>query len=213
MLSDIGVFHPQVIHFVIALLFVGVIFRLVSLTGKLSFTGPAATTLIVLGTVAAFVAVLTGDKAHSAVERIPGAHDAVEEHEEWGERTRNIFIVVALLEIGTLVSATTGRRALAKGAAIAAAVVGLGGLFVLYEASEHGGAIVYEYAGGPGLRSGEPEHIEQAYVAGLYNQAVVALREGRSEEASGLIGDLVRLRPDDRSVKRLRAKADSAGIP
>lgn len=212
MLSDIGVFHPQVVHFVIALLAVGVFFRFVSLTGKLSFTGPAATTLILLGTIAAFVAVFTGDKAHGPVERIPGAHDAVEEHEEWGERTRNIFIVVALLEIGTLVTAATGRPGLRKGVAIASAVVGLGGLFILYETAEHGGAIVYEYAGGPGIRSGEPEHIEQAFVAGLYNQAVIAVRDGRSEEASRLIGDLMRLRPDDRSVKRLRAKADSVGI-
>lgn len=213
MLSDIGVFHPQVVHFVIALLFVGVGFRVVSLTGRLRFTGPAATTLILLGTIAAFAAVLSGDKAHSPVERIPGAHDAVEEHEEWGERTRNIFIVVALLEIGTLVTAATGRHRLGKGAAIAAAVVGLGGLFILYEAAEHGGDIVYKYGGGPGIRSGEPAHVEQAYVAGLYNHAVVAVRDGRSEEASRLIGELIRLRPDDRSVNRLRARADSVGIP
>jgi uncharacterized membrane protein len=213
MLADIGVFHPQVVHFVVALLFVGVSFRIVSLTGKLRFTGPAATTLIVLGSAAAFAAVLTGDQAHGPVERIPGAHDAVEEHEEWGERTRNIFIVVALLEVGTLVTAATGRRGLGKGVAIASAVIGLGGLFILYEAAEHGGAIVYEYAGGPGLRSGESEHIEQAFVAGLYNQAVVAVRAGRSEEASRLIGELIRMRPDDRSVKRLRAAADSAAIP
>ena len=53
MLPDIGVFHPQVVHFVIALLIAGVVFRLVSLTGKLTFTGPAAAVLLLAGTLAA----------------------------------------------------------------------------------------------------------------------------------------------------------------
>ena len=44
---EIGVFHPQIVHFAIALLIVGVIMRLVWLSGRFRFTGPAATTLIV----------------------------------------------------------------------------------------------------------------------------------------------------------------------
>ena len=64
--------HPQVVHFAIALLFLGVPLRLISLTGKLAFTKHAATTLLLLGTVAAVVSVKSGTAAHGPVERIPG---------------------------------------------------------------------------------------------------------------------------------------------
>ena len=99
MFPDIGVFHPQIVHFVIALLMVGVVFRLISLTGKAQFTGAAALTLILIGTGAAVLAVKSGEDAHGPAERVPGARDAVGEHEEWGERTRNLFLVVAALEL------------------------------------------------------------------------------------------------------------------
>lgn len=81
-MPNIGAFHPQIVHVVVALLIVGVVFRLVSLTGRLTFTGPAAATLILLGTLAAVAAVQSGTPAHGGVERIPGARAAVQAHEE-----------------------------------------------------------------------------------------------------------------------------------
>ena len=86
--------HPQVVHFAIALLIVGVLFRAVSLLGRPAFIGPAAATLLALGTVAIIVAALTGDAAHGPVEQMPGLRPAVMEHEAWGERARNVFIIV-----------------------------------------------------------------------------------------------------------------------
>src|SRR5918996_1434584 len=97
--------HPQVVHFVVALLIVGVLFRLVALSGKVKWTGPAATTLLVLGGIASWVAAKSGTAAHGPVERIPGARDAVVEHEEWGERTRNLFVVISLFELAALLLA------------------------------------------------------------------------------------------------------------
>jgi uncharacterized membrane protein len=99
MLPNLAVYHPQVVHFAVALVFVGVLFRLVSLTGRWSFTNAAATALIVIGTGAAVVAVQSGTDAHGPVERIPGAREAVTEHEDWGKRARNIFLAVAALEL------------------------------------------------------------------------------------------------------------------
>ena len=66
-------FHPQVVHFVIGILIVGVAMRVVAMTGRLKWTGPAATTLLVIGGVAAYVAAKSGTAAHGPVERIPGA--------------------------------------------------------------------------------------------------------------------------------------------
>jgi uncharacterized membrane protein len=208
-MPDLGTFHPQVVHFVIALLLVGVLLRLISFTGRAAFTGPAASTLILVGTAAAVLAVFTGDKAHSVPERVPGARDAVVEHEEWGERTRNIFLVVALLEIGALAAARRAeqRASLTKGLRIAGAVVGLAGLASLYETAEHGGDLVYRYAGGIGIRSGDPADIERLLVAGLYHSAIQQREANRPSEAARLFGELARLRPSDTEVALLRAES------
>src|SRR3954464_1205989 len=97
-----GAFHPEVVHFAIALLIVGVLFRAISLLGRPAFIGPAATTLLALGTMAAIAAAFTGDAAHAPVEQMPGLRAVVGEHEEWGEWTRNVFIIVMVLEVALL---------------------------------------------------------------------------------------------------------------
>ena len=63
--------HPQIVHFVIALLFMGVLLRCVSLTGRAAFTGPAAAVLLLVGTVAAVLAVQSGTAAHGPSSACP----------------------------------------------------------------------------------------------------------------------------------------------
>lgn len=185
-MPSIASLHPQVVHFAIALLIVGVIFRLLSLTGRLAFTGPAATTLIVLGTVATVLAVQSGNDAHGPVERIPGVRPAVVDHEEWGIRARNIFLGVAALELIAL--ALAGRMPKqAKVVAMGAAAIGLVGLAAIYEAGEHGGELVYNYAGGIGIRSGDPKDVGRLMVAGLYQQALLDRQANKGAEGAALI--------------------------
>lgn len=204
-MPDIAIYHPQIVHFVIALLVVGVILRLVSLTGRLKWTDPAATALILAGTLAAVFAVSSGEQAHGPAERVPGAGHAVEEHEEWGERTRNLFLLIAALEIATQALKASGRRRIGMGTAVASGIIGLAGLFFLYETGEHGGEIVYKYAGGAGTRSGDPKDVENLLVAGLYHQTALALKEKRVEEVDQLLPQLVARRPDDMRVRTLQA--------
>lgn len=206
-MPDIAIFHPQIVHFVIALLFVGVILRVISLTGRLKWTDPAATALILIGTVAAVLAVSSGDQAHGPAERVPGAGETVEEHEEWGVRTRNLFLLVAVLEIATQALKASGRRGIGKGVAVASAVIGLGGLYFLYETGEHGGEIVYAYAGGAGTRSGDPAHVENLLLAGLYHKSALAIKNEDREELNRLMPELVRRSPDDMRVRALQADA------
>src|SRR5437667_9796251 len=97
-IPTLGAYHPIIVHFAIALLVLGVIFRWISLTGRAPFTGPAAATCLILGAVAAALAVHSGLDAHGPVERIPGARQAVMDHEDAGLWARNVFPVVALLE-------------------------------------------------------------------------------------------------------------------
>ena len=185
-MPSIASLHPQVVHFAIALLIIGVVFRLLSLTGRLAFTGPAATTLIVLGTVATVLAVQSGNDAHGPVERIPGVRPAVVDHEEWGIRARNIFLGVAALEL--LALALAGRMPKqAKVVAMGAAAIGLVGLAAIYEAGEHGGELVYNYAGGIGTRSGDPKDVGRLMVAGLYQQALLDRQANKGAEGAALI--------------------------
>ena len=206
-MPDIAVFHPQIVHFVIALLVVGVILRVLSLLPLpkwLSFVSPAATLLIVLGALATIPAAQSGEQAHGPAERIPGARDAVVNHEEWGERTRNLFLIVAVVEIAALALTRNEQRfRWGKGVRVASAALGLVGLFFVYETGEHGGEIVYEYGGGVGTRSGDPVHVERLLVAGLYHNAVKDREAGRKEDAARLIDEMARRAPDDFETRLL----------
>jgi len=200
-MPDIGVFHPQIVHFVVALGLLGVAFRWVSITGKFEWTGPAATTLLLLAAAASVAAVQSGVDAHGVAERIPGAGDAVHEHEELGEMVRNLLLVVALLEVAALV--LRQRVAQAKWLRVASGLVGLVACFYIYEAGEHGGEVVYSYAGGVGTRSGDPADVERLLVAGLYHQARTRRAAGDSAEAARLTEELARQRPGDFGIQLL----------
>jgi len=200
-MPDLGPYHPQLVHFVVALGLVGVAFRLISLTGRAAWTGPAATALLLLTAAAGVAAVSSGVAAHGPVERIPGVRDLVHEHEEQGELTRNLFLAVAALELVRLL--VRRRERLARGLAVAAALGGITASVVLYRAADLGGELVYSYAGGVGLRSGDTEDLHRLLVAGLYHQSRAAREAGHREEAQRLTEELVRQVPDDPAVALL----------
>jgi uncharacterized membrane protein len=202
---NIGVFHPQIVHFAITLCLVGVACRLIAFRGKPKFLNSAATLLLVAGAIAAVVAVRSGGDAHGPVERIPGAAQAVTEHEEWGERARNVFLGIAALELIAL--AFLKKEAIAGWIRIASVVAGLVGAFFIYEAAEHGGELVYSYAGGVGTRSGNPEDVTRLLVAGLHQKAALERREGRLEEAARLTEEMARQSPNDPSVQLAYAQS------
>ena len=76
-MPSLAALHPQVVHFVVALIIVGVLFRVLSIGIRAPWLSPAALALISLGTVASVVAVRSGADAHGPVERVPGARPAV----------------------------------------------------------------------------------------------------------------------------------------
>src|SRR5256712_11294932 len=201
-MPNIGAYHPIIVHFAIALLVLGVIFRWISVTGGAAFTGPAAATLILAGTVAALLAVHSGTDAHGPVERIPGVRQAVMDHEAAGEWARNVFLLVAALEIAALVEARRSGRA-ARGALWGSAVVGVFGVAALVKTADRGGDLVYSYAGGVGTRSGDTADVSRLYLAGLYQSAQQARAEHDSARAAELFGKLEREFPNDTNVRLL----------
>ena len=210
----IGIYHPHLVHFAIALCFIGVTFRLISLTGKAGWTNQAAAALLITGAVVAFFTALSGQQAHGPVERIPGAAQAVQEHEDYGNNARTILVVVGLLE---LLAIGVSSKNVVRGLRVVSAVGGVVGAFVIFEAAEHGGALVYQYGGGPGIRSGDSADVTRLLVAGLYNRAIADRTAGDKEGAARLTDELGRRMPNDNGVKlaviesRLKDRGDAAG--
>lgn len=201
--------HPQVVHFAVALLLLGVLFRAISLSGKLKFTDHAAAALLILGTIAALVSVKSGDAAHGPVERIPGARPIVIEHEEAAELTHDVFVAVALLELIALGMALSPKTAgkIRLGTHAASALVGVWGGWTLYKTAELGGEIVYKYAGGPGIRSGAPEDVERLLLAGLYAQSQADRKAGNKVEAARLIDEMALRFSADTNVRFLQVES------
>ncbi|MGE3513286.1 MAG: DUF2231 domain-containing protein [Vicinamibacterales bacterium] len=199
-----GSLHPQVVHFTIVLTFVGVALRLVSLFGRPAFASPAAATLLLLAALSGAVSARSGMDAHGPVERAPGARAAVVEHEEWGERAHNILIVIAVIE---LIGLVMRRSPHLRYVHMAAGVVGVVAMFAVYEAAEHGGELVYGYAGGVGIRSGEPKDVERLLLSGLYHQSQADRRAGRPQAAAELISLAARRFPQDAEVQLLAAES------
>jgi len=228
---DIAQFHPQIVHFVVAGLVLAVPLYWIAFLGRPAWIRPTASLLLLVGTLATVAAVKSGMDAHGPAERIPGARPAVVEHEELGERVRNIFLIMLALEFGAVVISgrprlseiAAGRATLmesdgdANGSSAArrvptmiravAALVGAFGLFQLYEASEHGGELVYAYAGGVGTRSGEAGDVANLLKAGLYHQSRLDREAGRSEASARLMEEMARRFPGDVEVSLLAVES------
>ena len=207
---DLGPLHPIVVHFAIAFLVAGVLFRVASLLGtkllggRLSFAGPTACILLLAGTAAVYVAVQSGQAASDAAEAIPGVKPVVEEHEDWALWTYRVFVVVTMLEVAGLVLVRWGK---ATPALLASGALGLGGLYVIFETAEHGGEVVYSYAGGVGTRSRDPRDVNHLLLAGLYQQAMQDRGAGKPADAARLIELLAARFPGDLAVQLLLAES------
>jgi len=132
------------------------------------------------------------------------AREAVQEHEEWGKRARNILIVLAGLEALVLIWSSSRAGRVLK---LVSAGTGLVAGFALYEAGEHGGELVYSYAGGIGLRSGNPRDVERLLLAGYYHQALQDRKAGYFDRAHELIAAASKRFPADVEVQLLAAES------
>lgn len=209
-MPNLAQFHPQVVHFAVALLILGTALRLLScfVMNRWRWISHSAALLLILGAISAAVSVKSGTDAHGPVERIPGARALVVEHEEYGESARNVFLVVGLIELVALgLRRREPTQKYARYAVYASCAGALFGLVPLYEAAEHGGELVYSYAGGPGLRTGDPRDVERLLLAGLYNQSRVDRREKRFAQSQALVREMVNRWPADTAIRFLWAES------
>ena len=196
--------HPQIVHFVIVFIMLGVFFRIVSLFGRPAWVSPAAATLLIMAAPISYVAARSGVEAHGPVERAPGSRAAVVAHEWWGDHVPIAAGVLALLELAGVAFRKSPK---AKGIRTAAAAVGVVTAVFVYQTAQYGGELVYGYAGGVGIRSGNPEDVERLLLAGFYHQALADRAAGRPEQAADLIAHAARRFPTDLEVRLLAAES------
>ncbi len=92
--NQLFLWHPIIVHFAIALLSIAVITDLIYLITKKENFQDISTYLLVLGTLSAIGAVLTGHQAEEAVIKNPQVENLINTHESSGEITMWIFIVL-----------------------------------------------------------------------------------------------------------------------
>ncbi len=160
--------HPLVVHFPVALLLVAPLLVLLGLIlepkrgrGLLA----SALVLMVLGTVAAWVAVGTGEAAGRLAERTPAVNAILEHHEELAESVRLVFTTLTVVFAAVLFLPGLLRRPLGRAATSSILVVFLAfyavGALLLANTAHNGGRLVHEQ-GVHALMAPSPPSLETA---------------------------------------------------
>lgn len=133
--------HPMIVHFPIALLLASWLFDLLALRWRGKQFRETSLSLLVLGVLAAGVAVLTGHVAEDAVERSGIPKQAIETHEELAFAVLWVFVGLLGMRLVSYWGVMRERPALVLG-------LGLAGSLLLVVASYFGGDLVYRYGAG-----------------------------------------------------------------
>jgi uncharacterized membrane protein len=143
--------HPLVIHFPIALLMVVPLFLFLAIVGRKHATGFAwsALVLLVLGTVAAFVSVSTGQAAAELADRSEAINAVLMRHEEMAEQTSSVFAgitaIYAVLLLLPLVVKRLGRSQYQTIVSGVMLFVVLAGSLLLVRTAHQGGMLVHKF--------------------------------------------------------------------
>src|SRR6516225_4083911 len=197
-MPEIGYYHPQIVHFIIAGLLIGIGFRWLSLTGKFPWADRPATIILVLGAIVSVFAVLSGTQAHELAERIPGVAKAVQDHEDAGHDVRDFFLIIAAVELLALVPAFAKWR---KWLLVLSGVLCIWGAYDIYDVGRLGGVLVYSYAGGVGMRTGDSADVNNTVRAALYNRALLDRQQKNADAASKDFAELAQRFPADQQVQ------------
>jgi uncharacterized membrane protein len=135
----------MIVHFPIALLFVGVVIDVAGLVLRdRPFWRGGALIFYVCGALGALAAYLSGDAAADSVFLPSGANAVLTEHSNLGTWTLWFFGVYAVARAAMYVMKLDVRTPLRIGLVVVAA----GGLFLVYETGEHGAEMVFRYGVG-----------------------------------------------------------------
>ncbi|MGE0482085.1 MAG: DUF2231 domain-containing protein [Phycisphaerae bacterium] len=147
--------HPLVVHFPIALLLTVPLFVLLGLLPRVGAgIRIAALVLMVVGTVAAYVAVETGEAAGRLADRSDAVERVLEQHEELAETTRTAVTVLTAVYAAGLALPFVLRRTVRRGKVLPPAVpiiatvlfvaFWIGACLLLANTGHLGGRLVHE---------------------------------------------------------------------
>lgn len=144
----IELLHPVVVHFPVALITVGAAFwlagRLASADGRGGFLRPSARTLLILGAVGAWAAVLSGFWAEDAVGPSVLNAPLLRDHQDLAITTAILASLLAMAEVGrSALTRRRPRRRLQRAAHGVTAALLLATVVSLALAAHHGAALVY----------------------------------------------------------------------
>ncbi|MBL0061139.1 MAG: hypothetical protein IPP40_06555 [bacterium] len=143
--------HPLIIHFPIALLITAPVLVIAGILFSNQRQGLfiAAFALMLVGSIASFVAVSTGEAAGELAERNDAVNVVIEEHEELAELTRTLFALLTIVFGAILFGPKLLKKELAPGVLSIVMVAFLlfysGGVLVLANTAHQGGRLVHEF--------------------------------------------------------------------
>ena len=143
--------HPLVVHFPIAVLLVAPILVVVGMAWQRYAAGLfiAAFVLMVIGTVATYFAVATGEAAAEIAEQMPRVSAILESHEELAESTRVTFTVLTVLFATILSGQLFAKRKIGRRSSLVLNAAFLllysAGALMLINVAHQGGRLVHEF--------------------------------------------------------------------
>jgi uncharacterized membrane protein len=139
--------HPAIVHFPIALIFLGALLSTLTIFTRRGALPQFAAVTLLLAAGAAQVAINTGgDQAEAVLKRMPEAKPLILVHAEWGEWVRNIAVFAAISAVVALAFYRVAniRRVLAFITTLLAGAA----CYCVFETAEYGGAMVYHHGVG-----------------------------------------------------------------
>jgi uncharacterized membrane protein len=139
--------HPAIVHFPIALIFLGALFSTLTIFTRRGALPQFAAVTLILAAGAAQIAINTGDdEADILLKRMPEAKPLLLVHAEWGERVRNIAVFAAISAVVALAfyRVTRIRRVMAFITTVLAGAA----CYCVFQTVEDGGSMVYHHGVG-----------------------------------------------------------------
>lgn len=139
--------HPMLVHFPIVLLIVAIIFDLLQLfLTKYDWLKKSALALYLLGTIALIITFFTGRTAADGLDIPANVIPAVTDHADWAEITLWFFIAFSVVRL------TIGIwfKSLKKIISVQIVLIGLAGIYFLYQTADYGAKLVFGYGLGTG---------------------------------------------------------------
>jgi len=151
--------HPAIVHFPIVLIMLGSIVAVVAVIFPRRQLKWLAAGWLSVAAVAAIGATWSGgDQADRLGDISDRVEALVEQHEEWGDNTRNLALGAAILAVA---GASLGRfPRVSRGLGVVTVLVALAAAYAVAETGHYGGQLVYEHGVGikpaAGNKSGAP---------------------------------------------------------